>query len=134
MALTRSELRKKAMVILYQVDILNGIKSDANVEELIKENLDTDNEFVKDIVYGVITYKEQIDKLANENMIDWDINRLDKTGSTILRMGIFELLYTDTPDVVVINEAVELAKMYSDEKVKNIINAVLDKISKEKPE
>ena len=122
------------MVILYQVDILNGIKSDANVEELIKENLDTDNEFVKDIVYGVITYKEQIDKLANENMIDWDINRLDKTGSTILRMGIFELLYTDTPDVVVINEAVELAKMYSDEKVKNIINAVLDKISKEKPE
>ena len=134
MTLTRSELRKKAMIILYQLDILNGINKDTDVEEVIKENLDTDNEFVKDIVYGVITYREKIDELANKNMIDWDINRLDKTGSTILRMGIFELLYTDTPDIVVINEAVELAKTYSDEKVKNIINAVLDKISKEKPE
>ena len=134
MALTRSELRKKIMVILYQYEILNGINKDTDIEEIIKENLDTENEFVKDIVYGVITYKDTINELANKNMIDWDINRLDKTGATILRMGIFELLYTDTPDVVVINEAVELAKTYSDEKVKNIINAVLDKISKEKPE
>lgn len=134
MSLTRSELRKKAMIILYQLDILNDIKKETDIDELIKENLETDNEFVKDIVYGVITYKDKIDKLANEKMIDWDINRLDKTGATILRMGVFELLYTDTPDIVVINEAVELAKVYSDEKVKNIINAVLDKISKEKPE
>lgn len=134
MTLTRSELRKKAMIILYQMDILNDINKDTDIDELIKENLETDNEFVKDIVYGVITYKDKIDKLANEKMIDWDIDRLDKTGATILRMGIFELLYTDTPDIVVINEAVELAKVYSDEKVKNIINAVLDKISKEKPE
>ncbi len=134
MALTRSELRKKAMIILYQIDILNGINKDTDVEEVIKENLEADNEFVKDVVYGVITYKDKIDELANKNMIDWDINRLDKTGATILRMGIFELLYTDTPDIVVINEAVELAKTYSDEKVKNIINAVLDKISKDKSE
>jgi len=134
MALTRSELRKKAMIILYQIEILKSIKEDINIDEVIKENLETDNEFVKDIVYGVTTYKENLDELANKNMIDWDINRLDKTGSTILRMGIFELLYTDTPDVVVINEAVELAKLYSDDKVKNIINAVLDKIKKDKPE
>ncbi len=134
MALTRSELRKKAMIILYQLEILSGINKDTDVEEVIKENLDTDNEFVKDIVYGVITYKESIDKLANEKMKDWDINRIDKTGATIMRMGIFELLYTDTPDVVAINEAVELAKIYSDDNVKNMINAVLDKISKEKPE
>ncbi len=134
MALTRSELRKKIMIILYQYDILKGINKDTNIEDVIKENLDTDNEFVKDLVYGVITYQSEIDKLANQKMIDWNIDRLDKTGATILRMGIFELLYTDTPDIVVINEAIELAKTYSDEKVKNIINAVLDKISKDKPE
>ena len=132
MALTRSELRKKIMVILYQYDILSGINKDTDIEEIIKENMDAENEFVKDIVYGVITYKDKINEIANKHMIDWDINRIDKTGATILRMGIFELLYTDTPDVVVINEAVELAKTYSDDKVKNIINAVLDKISKEK--
>ena len=45
-----------------------------------------------------------------------------------VRMSIYELLYTDTPDIVVINEAVELAKKYSDDDVKNMINGVLDKV------
>ena len=62
----------------------------------------------------------------------WNIDRLDKTGSAILKMGIYELKYTDTPEIVVINEAVELAKKYSDDSVRKIINAVLDKILKEK--
>ena len=43
-------------------------------------------------------------------------------------MGIYELLYTNTPEVVAINEAVELSKKYSDDKVKNMINGVLDKV------
>ena len=47
-------------------------------------------------------------------------------------MGLYELLYTDTPDIVVINEAVELAKKYSDDNVRKIINAVLDKALNEK--
>lgn len=128
MALTRSELRKKIMIILYQIDILKGNKLSYDIEEVMQDNIETENEFVKTIVYGVETHKEQIDELANKYMVDWDINRLDKTGAMILRMGIFELLYTDTPHIVVINEAIELAKEYSDEKVKNIINAVLDKI------
>ncbi|MBQ4583816.1 MAG: transcription antitermination factor NusB [Bacilli bacterium] len=130
MALTRSELRKKIMIILYQIDILKGNNVSYDIEEVMKDNIETENEFVKTIVYGVETYKEQIDEIANKYMVDWDINRLDKTGAMILRMGIFELMYTDTPQIVVINEAIELAKQYSDDKVKNIINAVLDKIKK----
>ena len=63
-------------------------------------------------------------------MNDWTIDRLDKSGAAILRMAIYELTYTDTPEIVVINEAVELAKKYSDEAVRKIINAVLDKIIK----
>ena len=132
MALTRSELRKKIMIILYQIDILKGNNIPYDIEDVMKDNLEAENEFVKTIVYGVETYKEQIDEMANKYMVDWDINRSDKTGAMILRMGIFELMYTDTPEIVVINEAVELAKEYSDEKVKNIINAVLDKINKNK--
>lgn len=130
MALTRSELRKKIMIILYQIDILSGNKVTYDIDEIIKDNIETENEFVKTMVYGVETHKDQIDELANKYMVDWDINRLDKTGAMILRMGIFELLYTDTPQIVVINEAIELAKEYSDDKVKNIINAVLDTIKK----
>ena len=64
-------------------------------------------------------------------MKDLTIDRIDKTGASILRMAIYELLYTDTPELVVINEAIELSKKYSDENVRKIINAVLDKIVKE---
>ena len=131
MALTRSELREKIMIILYQIDIYKDQKVAFDVEEVIKNNLNIANDFVKDIVYGVVTYQDKIDDVANKHMKEWTIDRLDKSGAAILRMAIYELTYTDTPEVVVINEAVELAKKYSDEAVRKIINAVLDRIIKE---
>ena len=128
---SRSELREKIMVILYQIDINRSQHIDYNVEEIISSNLDIDNEFVRDIVYGVITYEDEIISIANKYMKNWDISRIDKTGAAILKMAIYELKYTDTPHIVVINEAVELSKKYSDDAVRKIINAVLDKMIKE---
>ena len=116
------------MIILYQYDLFNG-KTDIN--EIIHNNMEIENDFVEDIVYGVITHKNEIDEIANKYMKEWTIDRLEKTGAAILRMGIFELNYTDTPSLVVINEEVELAKKYSDDNVRKIINAVLDKLIKE---
>ena len=98
MGKTRSELREIAMVILYQIDILKNNNVEFTVENLIAENLEVDNEFVRNIVYGVVTHVES--------------------------------LYEDeTPNVVAINEAIELAKKYSDDNVRKIINAVLDKVN-----
>ncbi|MDD5865952.1 MAG: transcription antitermination factor NusB [bacterium] len=131
MELKRSLLREKIMIILYQIDIAISQKINYDVDKVIKDNVEVDNEFVKQIVYGVITYKDEIDKKANKYMLDWTIDRLDKAGASILRMAIYEILYTDTPELVVINEAIELSKKYSDENVRKIINAVLDKIVKE---
>ncbi|MDE6284399.1 MAG: transcription antitermination factor NusB [Bacilli bacterium] len=128
MAITRSELRKKIMIILYQIDIYQERKVEFSIENVIHENLDIDNEFVKDIVFGVTTYKDDLDALANSLMSDWSIDRIDKSGAAILRMALYELKYTDTPEVVVINEAIELAKKYSDDAVRKIINAVLDRM------
>lgn len=128
---TRSELREKIMIILYQIDINRKQNIDYSVEEIIRENLDIDNEFVRDIVYGVITYESDIIKEANKYMKEWSIDRIDRTGAAILKMAIYELKYTDTPPIVVINEAIELAKKYSDDDVRKMINAVLDKMIKE---
>ena len=130
MAKTRSELREKCMIILYQWDLYREYNPHIDIDELIKNNLDIDNDFVRDIIYGVITHINEIDELANKYMNNWSINRLDKAGAAILRIGLFELEYTDTPDIVVINEAIELAKKYSDDSVRKIINAVLDKVIK----
>ena len=131
MALKRSELREKCMIILYQNDIINKNKNSEDINEIIKENIEIENDFVKEIVYGVITHFNEIDGLCNKYMNDWTIDRIDKTGAAILRMAVYELKYTDTPSLVVINEAIELAKKYSDESVKKMINAVLDKIMSE---
>ena len=130
--LTRSELRKNIMTILYQINLYTLNKIDYNVDDIIKEVNPIDNEFVKDMVYGVVTKKDEIDEVANKYLNKWTIDRLGNTDQSILRMGIYELLYTDTPDIVAINEAVELAKNYSDDDVKNMINGVLDKLYHDK--
>lgn len=128
---TRSELREKIMTILYQIDLYKKNNIDYDIDNVIKESVEVDNEFVKDIVYGVVTYMDELDKIANKYLNNWSIDRLDAEGKAILRMSIYELKYMDTPDLVVINEAVELAKKYSDDAVRKMINAVLDKIVNE---
>ena len=132
MAMKRSLLREKIMAILYQLDIAKDQKLNVSIDDTIKANVEVENEFVKQVVYGCVTYKDKIDNLANKYMNDWSIDRIDKTGAAILRMAIYELMYTDTPEVVVINEAIELSKKYSDDNVRKIINAVLDKIIKDR--
>ena len=131
MAVTRSELREKIMIILYQYDLMKNSNLDCDIEAIIKDNVEVENDFIKDMVYGVITYKDELDKLANKYMKDWDISRIDKTGAAILRIAVYEIKYTDTPSIVAINEAIELAKKYSDDAVRKMINAVLDKCIKE---
>ena len=127
----RSTLREKIMTIIYQISLYKINQLDYNVEEVIKENIDIDNEYVKEMVYGVITYYDELEKIANKYLEKWTVKRLDNAGAAILIMSIYEMKYTDTPPIVVINEAVELAKKYSDDAVRKMINAVLDKVMSE---
>ena len=124
----RSQLRKYIMTILYQINVYDKNKMTYDIAKIIKEVYPIENEFVNTMVYGVIKEKKEIDDLANQYLTGWTIDRLGNTDQAILRMGIYELLYTETPDIVAINEAVELAKSYSDDEVKGMINGVLDKI------
>lgn len=131
MAVSRSELREKIMTILYQIDMYKKSNYDYDLDKVIKENIEISNEFVNTIVNGVLDNYDGLNKIANEYLTDWTIDRLDNLGATILRMSLYEIKYTDTPNIVVINEAIELAKKYSDENVRKMINAVLDKIVNE---
>jgi N utilization substance protein B len=128
MKLNRTEAREKIMIILYQIDLYDKDKIPYDLESVFHENLEIDNKFVRDIVDGVLEKKDSIDKIISKYLENWDLDRLGKTDRAILRLSTYEMLYYNTPNVVVINEAVELAKKYSDEKVVKLINAVLDKI------
>ncbi len=125
---TRSELREIAMIVLYQINVYEQNKIKFEINTLIKENLETENEFVKEIVFGVTTHQHEIDEKANLYLNDWTIDRFGFPDQAIIRIAIYELIYTDIPEIVAINEAIELAKKYSDDSVKKMINGILDKI------
>lgn len=125
---SRSELREIIMKVLYQIEILNETKIEYKIEDLIKEQLEVENSFVEETIEGIEKNKEEIVTLDNKYLNDWTMDRLNKVDKAILLLGTYELMYTDTPSVVAINEAIELSKQYSEEAVTKMINGVLDKI------
>ena len=124
MSTSRTKARKSAMTIIYQINLYNKNKINYKLDELL---FDSDI-FTKELVTGVINNEEKITEIANKYLNNWNISRLGLTDSAIIKIGIYELLYTDTPERVAINEAIELAKDYSDKKVVKMINGVLDKV------
>lgn len=89
---------------------------------------DIDNNLVKSIVEGVRQYREEIDNFISKHAPDWPIEKIAKIDLVILRIATYELLYSETPDKVVIDEAVELAKEFGNENSSKFINGVLGNI------
>lgn len=126
--MNRSRLREIIVKVLYETYIYDSKNITYNLKDLIKEQLETQNDFVNLSIEKIKENQSKIDNIANTYMKNWNIDRLSKVDKAILSLGIYELLETDTPSIVAINEAVELGKKYSDKKVVKMINGVLDKI------
>lgn len=125
---TRSELRENIMTILYQINVYRSEKMNYDLESILEENKANDDKFIIIIVNGVLEKEKDLDKVINKYMKDWTISRLGNIDKAIFRMSVYELLYTDTPHIVSINEGIELSKKYSDEKITKMLNGVLDSI------
>ena len=132
--MTRHEQRYKAMTILYQANLYDSNNISYDINDIIDAQVEEKNKFIEMLVNGVIKTRDKLDELANKYLDNWDISRLGFTDQAILRMGIYEIINTDTPDITCIDEAVELSKEYSDEKVCKMINGVLDKVYHSKVE
>lgn len=125
---TRSELRENIMTILYQINVYRSENMEYELESILEENKANEDKFILEIVNGVLNHESELDELINKYMKDWTVSRLGNIDKAIFRMSTYELLYTNTPHVVSINEGIELSKKYSDEKVTKMLNAVLDNI------
>ncbi len=126
--MNRTKSREIIVTILYQSYIFENKSVSYDISDLIKENLDQENEYIQNAVIYIKNNQNSINDLANKYMTDWNIDRLSKVDKAIISLAIYELTNSDTPNVVAINEAIELSKKYSDEKVTKLINGVLDKI------
>ena len=137
MKANRTITRENAMRVLYQIFLYKKNKIDYTTNGVIEEYMDNipleehkiiNTEFLKELVEGVLNNINDIDNNISKYLENWTIDRLGLTDQAIIRISVYELLYTNTPNLVCINEAIELSKKYSDEKVSKMINGVLDKI------
>ena len=130
--MNRKLSRDKTMELLFGMTLSKDTIEEAlegfveNYEGDIKE---IDLTYVKQALIGIENNKEAIDTVISDNLHNWKIDRISKVNLSILRLATFELLYDEqVPRAVVINEALEITRRYSDEKSVSFINGVLDKI------
>lgn len=126
----RTIARECALKILYQIDIRQELPED--VIQSFWESWPEDNEvreFTEKIVLGTCKSMEVIDSKIIKYTENWQINRMAVVDRNILRLAVYELLYIDDiPPKVTINEAVNIAKRYSQDEAGKFVNGVLDKI------
>ena len=132
---TRSESRETAFQVLYQDDF-NPRLNPADTDQMIKERLKQPAavEFARELVAGVRRNRAEIDSLLTDAAENWTLQRMAATDRTALRLGVFELLFSDTPAPVAIDEAIELAKKFGSANSAKFVNGVLDEVRKKKTE
>ncbi len=127
MDISRTKARKLAMIILYQDLLCKKNNIETNIDEIINNNKDMTDEFIEDIIKGVLNNYSLLVNYANKYLNNWTLDRLGFADQAIILIALYELLYTNTSNKIVINEAIVLSKQYSDIKVTKMINAMLDR-------
>lgn len=125
----RSKAREVVLQMLYQVD-LNPDVGMQTVAGMIGERLSDDDvcKFAWFLFTGVMEYRAQLDARIQSVAENWKLSRMAATDRNVLRLGAFELIQTDTPHRVVIDEALELAKKFGNAQSPQFVNGVLDKL------
>jgi N utilization substance protein B len=129
----RSRGREVALQILFQDD-LNPGHSPARADAFLHGRLRNDPglvSFCRELLAGVRQNRSQIDATLESVAANWSLSRMSATDRNILRLGAFELLHSETPPRVVINEAVELAKRYGTAQSSQFVNGILDRLIRE---
>jgi transcription antitermination protein NusB len=127
--LRRSRAREVAFQVLYEDD-LNPRNNPAFGDRLIQDRLRGEEliDFARGLVSGVRQNREKLDEMLTETAANWSLKRMAATDRNVLRLGAYELLHTDTPQRVAIDEAVELAKRFGSAQSAQFVNGILDKV------
>lgn len=126
---TRNQARQLALQMLYQKD-LNPDAGLDGIREAIDDRLDDTElaDFAYELFVNVIEYRGPLDEQIEAVAENWSLSRMAPTDRNALRLGAYELLYTETPPRVVIDEAIELAKMFGSKNSSQFVNGILDRL------
>ena len=128
-------MREIAFKLVYDIEVQKD-DIEEQVELFLESNEITDEKvisYLKDVVNGIESNDSEINELISKNLKEnWSLNRIPKISLSLLKLAIYEMLYSKIPYKVAINEVVELAKKYGDEASPNFINGILASVVKEK--
>ncbi len=116
--MSRRKRREEAFITLYAREVGGDYEPE------------TENEFTEELVDRVVEHEDFLDDHVSEFLEDWRMDRVYPVERILLRVGAFEILYTERSKAIVINEAVELAKKYGDEGTGSFVNGILDNLEK----
>ena len=136
--MSRKVAREVAFKIIFELAFQHDEEAKKLFEKLLKASeekydmTEEDNTYVDEIIVGIQSNENAIDEKIKSHLKDWSFDRISKVDVAILRLAIYEIAYRkDIPCKVSVNEAVELAKIFSDESSPAFINGVLAEILKE---
>ena len=134
--MSRRELREQIFKLLFRIEFNSDEEMKAQCE-LFFDSPDEvfspeDEKYIKDKYDQIYSRINDIDRLINEKAKGWDSDRMGKVELTMIRLGVYEIMYDDdVPESVAINEAVELAKKFGQDKSHGFVNAVLAKFAQQ---
>ncbi|MFP5113537.1 transcription antitermination factor NusB [Bacillaceae bacterium C204] len=123
----RRTAREKALQALFQIDISNT-EPQAAIDHVLEG--ESGDEYLTRLVLGVVEQKAEIDNLISENLEKWSIDRLATVDRNLLRIAAYEMKFfrNEVPENVILDEAIEIAKIYGDDQSSKFINGVLSKV------
>ena len=130
----RSRAREVVLQVLYQDD-LNPSGSQVAITDFVRDRLHHDAaliEFAESLISGVRRNRRELDALLSRLASNWSLERMAATDRNVMRLGAYELLYTETPGAVIINEAVDLARRFGTRQSSQFVNGVLDRLLQER--
>lgn len=134
--MNRSAIRENAFKLVYSLEIQKAENIEEQIDLFFESNDIKDEEakkYIKNVILGIEKNKEQILENIEKNLKeDWKLSRISKMDLSILELAIYEIEFSEIPYKVAINEAVELAKKYGEDKSKNFVNGILASVVKDR--
>lgn len=128
---TRTQAREAVVGLLYAYMCGNGAVLESAPAMLTARKIkNKQQDFALGLLRGVIERFDSLGEMLEQHLKEWEFERLGQMEKSILRLGAYEILYTQTDSPIIINEAIELAKMYGDDNATKLINGVLDALSR----
>ncbi|MCI9245994.1 MAG: transcription antitermination factor NusB [Clostridia bacterium] len=135
--MTRSEGRNLAFELLYSLEIQKVEKEERQEQiQLFLQESEIEEEraveYIEQTINGIFLQEAEIEKMISQNLKEkWDIGRISKVNLALLKLGIYEMVYSKLPYKVVVNEVVELAKKYGEDTSPSFVNGILANIIKQ---